>query len=86
MAYDKNAVSGTIFDEVGYDEMQKSENHEIGFRLFRVMFLVVLIFSMVLVMICGDEGDIPGMVVALVLFVAILAFYIVYAYMTAKKG
>ncbi len=86
MAYDKNTVSGTIFDEVGYDEMQKSENHEIGFRLFRVMFLVVLIFSMVLVMICGDEGDIPGMVVALVLFAAILAFYLVYAYMTAKKG
>lgn len=85
MAYDKNTVSGTIFDEVGYDEMQKSENHEIGFRLFRVMFLVVLIFSMVLVMICGDEGDIPGMVVSLVLFATILAFYIVYAYMTAKK-
>ena len=37
-------ASGTIFDEVGYDEMQKAENHEIGFRLFRIMYFVMLLF------------------------------------------
>lgn len=40
MANNKSALSGTIFDEAGYDEMQKSENHEIGYRLFKAMFLL----------------------------------------------
>lgn len=34
MDNNKNALSGTIFDEAGYDEMQIAENHEIGCRLF----------------------------------------------------
>lgn len=86
MAYDKNAVSGTIFDEVGYDEMQKSENHEIGFRLFRVMFFVVLAASFILIVICGNANDFWGMAVSLVLLAVVFVFYIIYAYMTAKKG
>ena len=86
MAYDKNAVSGTIFDEVGYDEMQKSENHEIGFRLFRVMFFVVLAASCILIVICGNANDFWGMAVSLVLLAVVFVFYIIYAYMTAKKG
>lgn len=86
MAYDKNAVSGTIFDEVGYDEMQKSENHEIGFRLFRVMFFVVLVASFILIVICGNANDFWGMAVSLVLLAVVFVFYIIYAYMTAKKG
>ena len=32
----------TIFDETGYDEMQKAENHEIGFRLFRIMYFIII--------------------------------------------
>lgn len=35
----------TIFDEKSYDEMQKTQNHEIGFKLFRVMFFVSLFFQ-----------------------------------------
>ena len=81
-----NLASGTIFDENGYDEMQKAENHEIGFKLFRVMFFVVLAFALVLVMVCGKAGNVAGMVISLVLMAVILGFYVLYAYMTAKKG
>ena len=86
MAYDKNIASGTIFDEIGYDEMQKTENHEIGYKLFSIMFFVVLIFSIVLVIICRNMGDMPGMIISFVLMATIYGFYITYAYMTAKKG
>lgn len=81
-----NLTTGTIFDEIGYDEMQKAENHEIGFRLFRIMFFVVLIFAFALVMVCGGTGNVPGMIVSLVLTAVVYGFYILYAYMTAKKG
>ena len=86
MDNNKNALSGTIFDEVGYDEMQIAENHEIGYRLFKAMFFVALIAAMLLVMFCGKANDLWGTVISLVLFAVIFAFYIIYAYMTAKKG
>lgn len=86
MDNEKNALSGTIFDEAGYDEMQKSENHEIGYRLFKAMFFVVLATALILVMFCGNANDLWGTVISLSLFAVILAFYIIYAYMTAKKG
>lgn len=86
MDNNKNALSGTIFDEAGYDEMQKSENHEIGYRLFKAMFFVVLAAALILVMFCGNANDLWGTVISLSLFAVILAFYIIYAYMTAKKG
>lgn len=86
MANEKNALSGTIFDEAGYDEMQKSENHEIGYRLFKAMFFVALAAALILVMFCGNANDLWGTVISLSLFAVILAFYIIYAYMTAKKG
>ena len=86
MDNNKNALSGTIFDEAGYDEMQKSENHEIGYRLFKAMFFVVLAAALILVMFCGNANDLWGTVISLSLFAVILAFYIIYAYMTAKNG
>ncbi len=86
MANDKNALSGTIFDEAGYDEMQKSENHEIGCKLFKAMFFVVLAAALILTMVCGNANDLWGMAVSLALFAVVFVFYIIYAYMTAKKG
>lgn len=86
MANNKSALSGTIFDEAGYDEMQIAENHEIGYRLFKAMFFVVLAAALILVMFCGNANDLWGTVISLSLFAFILAFYIIYAYMTAKKG
>lgn len=86
MDENKNLTTGTIFDENGYDEMQKAENHEIGFRLFRVMFFVVLLFSVALTVICGIAQDVLGMAFSLVLMTVVFAFYIGYAYMTAKRG
>ena len=79
MANDKNALSGTIFDEAGYDEMQKSENHEIGCRLFKVMFFVVLAAALILTMVCGNANDLWGMAFSLVLFAVVFVFYIIYA-------
>ena len=86
MAYDKNIASGTIFDEIGYDEMQKAENHEIGFKLFRILFFVSLFFSFIMTIICGDAENVLGTVIALVFMAIVYGFYILYAYMTAKKG
>lgn len=86
MAYDKNIASGTIFDEIGYDEMQKTENHEIGFKLFRVLFFISLLFAFIMTMICEAADNVPGIIVSLVFMAIVYGFYIAYAYMTAKRG
>ena len=79
-------ASGTIFDEAGYDEMQKAENHEIGFRLFRIMFFVVLLFTMVFIIVCSNTENLAGTIISLVLLATLFGFYLLYAYMTAKRG
>lgn len=81
-----NLASRTIFDESGYDEMQKAENHEIGFKLFIRMFFVVTIFALILVMVCSDIKSIAGTAISLILTAVVLGFYLLYAYMTAKRG
>ncbi len=86
MSNNTELTSGTIFDENGYDEMQKTQNHEIGFRLFRIMFFVVLLFTIILTVVCGAAEDAVGMALSLVLFGIMMLFYVLYAYMTAKKG
>ena len=79
-------ASGTIFDEGGYDEMQKAENHEIGFRLFRIMYFVVLLFTTVLITVCSNTENLAGTIISLVLLATMFGFYLLYAYMTAKRG
>ena len=79
-------ASGTIFDEGGYDEMQKAENHEIGFRLFRIMYFVMLLFTMVLIIVCSNTENLAGTIISLVLLATLFGFYLLYAYMTAKRG
>lgn len=86
MTYDKNIASGTIFDEIGYDEMQKTENHEIGFKLFRVLFFISLLFAFIMTMICEAAENVPGIIVSLVFMAIVYGFYIAYAFMTAKRG
>lgn len=86
MADKTNLASGTLFDEIGYDEMQKTENHEIGYKLFKRMFFVVTIFAVVLVMVCADIESIAGTAISLALTAVVLGFYVLYAYMTAKRG
>ena len=86
MAYDKNIASGTIFDEIGYDEMQKAENHEIGFKLFRVLFFIALLFAFIMTLICEAAENVPGIIASLVFMAIVYGFYIAYAYMTAKRG
>lgn len=79
-------TQGTIFDEKDYDEMQKTENHEIGFRLFSTMFFVTDIFAVVLVVVCASAEDTAGTVISLLLTAVSYCFYNIYAYMTAKRG
>jgi|GEM_PF-2615489 len=79
-------ASGTIFDEAGYDEMQKAENHEIGFRLFRIMYFVMLLFTMVLIIVCSNTENLAGTIISLVLLATLFGFFLLYAYMTAKRG
>ena len=79
-------ASGTIFDEAGYDEMQKAENHEIGFRLFRIMFFVVLAFALTFIIVCGTAENTVGVVLSLILLAVVYGFYVLYAYLTAKRG
>ena len=86
MADKTNLASGTLFDEIGYDEMQKTENHEIGYKLFKRMFFVVTIFAVVLVMVCADIESIAGTASSLALTAVVLGVYVLYAYMTAKRG
>lgn len=79
-------ASGTIFDEGGYDEMQKAENHEIGFRLFRIMYFVSIAFAVALVIICSNTENIVGTAISIAFLAVNEAFYLIYAYMTAKRG
>ena len=81
-----NLASGTIFDEAGYDEMQKAENHEIGFRLFRIMYFIALAFAFVLIVICSKTENVAGTAVSIAMFAVDESFYLIYAYMTAKRG
>jgi glucan phosphoethanolaminetransferase (alkaline phosphatase superfamily) len=50
------------------------------------MFFAVLGFALVLIMLCSTAEYFAGTVVSLVLLAAVYGFYIVYAYLTAKKG
>ena len=86
MPDNKSMASGTIFDEIDYDEMQKTENHEIGYNLFRIMFFVELAFAIILVTVCSKMENIVGTVISLAFFAFMALFYVLYAYMTAKKG
>ena len=79
-------ASGTIFDEAGYDEMQKAENHEIGFKLFRIMYFVMLLFTTILIIVCSNTENLAGTIISLVLLATMFGFYLLYAYMTAKRG
>lgn len=50
------------------------------------MFFIVLLVAFILVMVCGDAGNAAGMIISLGLVAITSGFYIVYAYMTAKRG
>ena len=82
----KNTLNSTVFDETGYDEMQKAANHEIGYKIFSVMFYAVLIIAITLIIWCSGHNDIGGMILAYILLTVVYGCYIVYMYMTAKKG
>ena len=59
--YDK-LVTGAgvdLFSEDGFDEMQKVKNYEIGFKLFRIFYLIMFIASMaVMLTACGFENTV----------------------------
>lgn len=78
--------SGAILDDFGFDERQKIENYEIGFRLFRILIIVAMIFSYIVNIWCSMAENLIGTVLSIVMFAVFYGFYVIYAYLTAKKG
>lgn len=78
--------SGAILDDFGFDERQKTENYEIGFTLFRILIIVATIFSYIVTSWCSMAENLIGTVLSTVMFAVFYGFYVIYAYLTAKKG
>ncbi|MDE5576001.1 MAG: hypothetical protein K2J11_01265 [Oscillospiraceae bacterium] len=86
--YDKFFGGGgsNIFSESGFDEMQKTRNYEIGFKIFRVFFWVMYIMAaIVLVAAMAVESKL-----VLVIGTAFMAvcdiFYLLYAAKVSSLG
>ena len=78
-------ASGTIFDDAGYDEMQKAENHEIGFQMFKVLFYIVMFISYAMFIISSGR-NIALMVLSFILYACGWTVYIIYAAKASAKG
>lgn len=86
--YDK-LVTGAgvdLFSEDGFDEMQKVKNYEIGFKLFRIFYLIMFIASMaVMLTACGFENTVFT-IIGYALMVLCTLFYFLYAAKTSAAG
>ena len=78
-------ASGTIFDEAGYDEMQKAENYKIGFQMFKVLFYIVMFISYAMFIISSGR-NIALMVLSFILYACGWTVYIIYAAKASAKG
>ena len=83
---DSELNAGGIFDDFGFDEMQKIESYEIGFKLFRVMFLAVLACNYAVTIWCCIAENFIGTVLSVIMFAVFYGFHVMYAYLTAEKG
>lgn len=78
-------ASGTIFDEAGYDEMQKAENYKIGFQMFKVLFYIVMFISYAMFIISSGR-NIALMVLSFILYACGWTVYVIYAAKASAKG
>ena len=87
--YDKilpEAGSGGLFSESSFDEMQKSVNREVGFKLFRAFFWIIYLFSALMLMAATALESTPFTAISIGLMVLCTVFYIIYAAKISSKG
>ena len=78
--------AGGLFSENGFDEMQKSQNHEIGFKLFRACYWFMYFFSMSAFVYATNDNDTAFTVYSIALMAAASVFHIVYSAKLSAKG
>ncbi|MDE7302092.1 MAG: hypothetical protein K2N60_02090 [Oscillospiraceae bacterium] len=87
--YDKlfgGGGTGNIFSESGFDEMQKTRNYEIGFKIFRVFFWVAY-FMALAVMVVAMVLDSKLVLVIGIAFMSVCdIFYLLYAAKVSSLG
>lgn len=75
--------SNSIFDDIELDEMQKNKNYEIGFKLYRNFFYVVIFITYG---IFAFSREVIPTVMSGALFLTALVFFVIHAAKTAKAG
>ncbi len=76
-----------IFSDYGLDERQRAESSSIGFRCFRMLYLLTLGLTAVwFVADCAADIDIPAIVTAGSYFAAAIVCYCIYAIRAARSG
>lgn len=78
--------AGDLFSEDGVDEMQKSQNYEIGFKLFRACYWFMYFFSMSAFIYAVNANDTAFTVYSIALMAAASIFHIVYSAKVSVKG
>lgn len=73
----------SIFDDIELDEMQKNKNYEIGFKLYRNFFYVVIFITYG---IFAFSREVIPTVMSGALFLTALVFFVIHAAKTAKAG
>lgn len=85
--YDKYiSGNGDLFSESGFDEMQKAKNYEIGFKLFRIFYFVMLTASLSIICVAAGLESLPFQYIGAGLVFLCTAFYLTYAAKTAAAG
>lgn len=75
--------NNSIFDDIELDEMQKNKNYEIGFKLYRKFFYVVIFIAYG--MFAFSREVIPTVMSGAIFLIA-LVFFVIHAAKTAKAG
>lgn len=75
--------SNSLFEDVDLDEMQKNKNYEIGFKLYRNFFYVVIFITYG---IFAYSREVIPTVMSGALFLTALVFFVIHAAKTAKAG
>lgn len=75
--------SNSLFEDEELDEMQKCKNYEIGFKLYRNFFYVVIFITYG---IFAFSREVIPTVMSGALFLTALVFFVIHAAKTAKTG
>lgn len=87
--YDKffgGGGTGNIFSESGFDEMQKTRNYEIGFKIFRVFFWAAYFMAVAVMTVAMVLGSKLVLVIGTAFMALCDAFYLLYAAKVSSIG